>query len=424
MNGTEELRENIEKEEKIAGELFELFSSLEKTTGKEEKEMIESQVKKLKSLLKKTNNDVKKNLEKISLIQPLTKQEIKEEKEEKIKEKVEYNLPKKWKELTSLEKEVLKRLKKREKKEIKQQEAKKTKKYVYLSNKFFSNLARSLSKKEMFKKVGEDLQKTNLEFTLQSYLSVMFFTIFLSFFIAFFVFIPIMLIDLGNFPTISLAKNLPERFIRFFGLIFVAPLITFIFMYIYPSTEKKSLENSINQELPFATIHMSAISGSMIEPSKIFQIIIDTGEYSHLKREFTKILNLVNVYGYDLVTALKNVAINSPSKKFADLLNSLATTVTSGGDLPDFFEKRAQSLLFEYRLEREKYTKTAETFMDIYISVVIAAPMIFLLLLIIMRVSGLGISLSGTTISLMMIIGVVLINILFIILLNARQPKD
>ena len=73
----------------------------------------------------------------------------------------------------------------------------------------------------------------------------------------------------------------------------------------------------------------------------------------------------------------------------------IKTFITSGGDLPDFFDKRAQSLLFEHRLEREEYTKSAETFMDIYISVVIAAPMILMLLLMMMKISGLGISLSS-----------------------------
>ena len=108
-------------------------------------------------------------------------------------------------------------------------------------------------------------------------------------------------------------------------------------MYFYPSIEKKSVENQINQELPFVVIHMSAISGSMIDPSKIFSIIIATKEYPYLKKEFIKIINEINIYGYDLVTALRSIALDTPSKKLADLFNSLATTITSGGDLPDFF---------------------------------------------------------------------------------------
>ena len=176
-------------------------------------------------------------------------------------------------------------------------------------------------------------------------------------------------------------------------------------------------------ELPFATIHMSSISRSMIEPSKIFSIIISTAEYPFLEKEFIKLLNEVNIYGYDLVTALRNMAFNSPSRKLADLYNGLATTINSGGDMPEFFDKRSQTLLFEHRLEKEKHSKAAETFLDIYISVVIAAPMILMLLLMMMRISGLGISLSTNMITLVMVLGVTLMNILFLAFLQIKQPE-
>jgi len=205
--------------------------------------------------------------------------------------------------------------------------------------------------------------------------------------------------------------------------LFFLPAVTFLFTHFYPSMERKSLGNRIDQELPFATIHMSSISSSMIEPSKIFNIITSTKEYPALEKEFIKIQNEINVYGYDLVTALRNRAFNSPSRKLTDLFNGLATTITSGGNLPEFFEKRSQSLLFEYRLEMEKQSKTSETFMDMYISIVIAAPMVLMLLLMMMRISGLGISLSPFMISLIMILSVAIINIIFLAFLHIKQPK-
>jgi flagellar protein FlaJ len=169
---------------------------------------------------------------------------------------------------------------------------------------------------------------------------------------------------------------------------------------------------------------MSAISGSMIEPSKIFQILISTREYPHLQKELVKLMNEMNLFGYDLVTALKIMASRSPSKKLSELFNGLATTLTSGGNLRAFFDKRAESLLFDYRILREKYTKSAETFMDIYISVVIAAPMVMMLLLMMMKISGLGISLSTSMITLIIISAVSIINLGFIVFLHLRQPES
>ncbi|MDP2628796.1 MAG: type II secretion system F family protein, partial [Nanoarchaeota archaeon] len=225
----------------------------------------------------------------------------------------------------------------------------------------------------------------------------------------------------ARLPLITrVTEGIGLRFIKVFWILFIIPIATFLVMYIYPSLEKKNTETKINQELPFATINMASISGSMINPSKIFNIIVLTGEYPYLEKEFIKLINEINVLGYDLVTALRHSAFNTPSDRLSELFNGLATTITSGGNLPAFFEKRAQSLLFEYRIEKEKYTKSAETFMDIYISVVIAAPMILMLLLMMMKISGFGIAIGTSTITLLMIVGVSVINIVFLTFLHLK----
>jgi flagellar protein FlaJ len=219
------------------------------------------------------------------------------------------------------------------------------------------------------------------------------------------------------------SESILTRIIKVIWIPFLVPLLTFFISYIYPSLEKSSAESKINHELPFAVIHMSAISGSNIEPSKIFKIVISTKEYPAIEKELYKIINEMNVFGKDMVSSLREAARKCPSKKLSDLFNGIATTVTSGGNLSDFFDKRANTLLLDYRLEREKETKSAETFMDIYISVVIAAPMILMLLLIMMKISGIGISFSTGMITLLMITAVTVINIGFMTLLHLKQNK-
>jgi len=201
------------------------------------------------------------------------------------------------------------------------------------------------------------------------------------------------------------------------------PLLAFISLYFYPYAERNAVEGQIDYELPFATIQMAAIAGSDIEPSNIFGIIALSKEYPFIKKEAKKLMNQINLYGYDLVTSLKNVADSSPSKQWAELLNGIATTIKSGGDLGKFFNKRAESMLFEYRLKREKATKAAETFMDIYISVVIAAPMLMMLLLIMLSITNLGFNLTIPALTLIIVSAVSLINIVFLAFLHVNQKK-
>ncbi|VVB82357.1 Type II secretion system (T2SS), protein F [uncultured archaeon] len=425
----EKIKELVFKEKNIILEMNSILDSAENSRNQQEKKMMESQSEKLKDFLKRTNEELRANLEGANITAPLSESVRIKEPEKEIPKKVEKVEPvKKLSEkISELDKDILKRLKKEkemQKKKVEKVE-KKTSDYTQLANRLFSNYAMTLIRQKKFKTIGRDLVKANLEYSLVSYVSLMLFNTVVTFMISFILFIFLLFFNLSPMlPIITRAtESFGTRFLMVFWIIFVFPVGTFLFMNTFPSLEKKSLGGKIDGELPFAAIHMAAISGSMIDPTKIFSIISSTKEYPNLEKEFNKLLNEINVYGYDMVTALKDSALNSPSQKLSELLNGLATTITSGGSLYDFFEKRSQSLLFEYRLEKEKNTKSSESFMDIYISVVIAAPMIFMLLLMMMKISGLGISLSTTMITILVAGGVSLINVFFLIFLQLKQSS-
>lgn len=437
----EGIREIISHEKKIIQEMVSLLSYSKNTPDSQEKRMVFSQIESLKKPLQTTGKELLDAVEKFSLVKSLPGQKAKPIKAPisppvKIQKSVESPPPvsskkpvKKGKvkkiKPDALEKLALKRLGKKEKKVVKKKE-KKPSKYFKISSKFFHKRSMALLNQGNFEKLRRDLIKSNINLVPATYISILFFTTVLAIIISFLIFLFFMFFNLSALPPFVtfMDESFGARFLKVFWIIFLVPFATFTFTYLYPSLEKKSLEDKINRELPFATIHMSSISGSMIEPSKIFGIIITTKEYPNLEKEFIKLQNEINIYGYDMVTALRNRSFNSPSRKLSDLFNGLATTITSGGNLPDFFEKRSQTLLFDHRLEMERQLKTAETFMDIYISIVIAAPMILMLVLMMMRISGLGVSLSPFMISFVMILVVSLINIFFLTFLHIKQPKN
>ena len=297
--------------------------------------------------------------------------------------------------------------------------------YINLSNVFFLNISRKLALKKSFNELKEHLIKGNMSILLHSYISITLFTTLLSFFIAvilavFFLFFSVSFTSPFIYATDA---GMITRITQVIWIIFLLPLLTFLALYFYPYAERNSVEGQIDYELPFATIQMAAIAGSDIEPSNIFGIIALSKEYPVIKKEAKKLMNQINLYGYDLVTALKNVADSSPSRQWADLLNGIATTIKSGGDLGKFFNKRAETMLFEYRLKREKATKAAETFMDIYISVVIAAPMLMMLLLIMLSVTNLGFNLTVPALTIIIVSAVSMINIVFLTFLHMNQKK-
>ena len=174
---------------------------------------------------------------------------------------------------------------------------------------------------------------------------------------------------------------------------------------------------------------MAAVAGSGAQPISIFNLVLNTGEYRGLEVEIRKIVNYVNLFGYDLTTALRNVANTTPSPKFRELLNGIVTTLETGGDLKHYLQEKANEALSSYKLDRKKYVEAISTYSDIYVSVLIAAPLLFIVTLAMINVLGGSIcfgsfctdskflALAGT------FVAIPFLNVFFLIFLNLVQPE-
>ena len=280
--------------------------------------------------------------------------------------------------------------------------------YVSFSNKIFRGISDGLA--HQFDELNKDLKRANIRFLLSSYLSMAMMSMLIAFLVG------------GSIFGFMLYLN-PNNWIYFVVPLGLVGLVMAAF-YLYPSTEAGAVEKEISYELPFATIHMAAIAGSNISPSKIFKILVLSGEYKNVGAEVRKVLAQVDLYGYDLVTSLKNVATRTSNKKLAELFSGLATNISSGGALKNYLDKKSENFLVDYRLEREKYSALAGTFMDVYISILIAAPLVLMMMFIVMNVAGLGMGGLGiTSLMFLAIGGIIVTNIIFIVVLNMKQPK-
>lgn len=296
--------------------------------------------------------------------------------------------------------------------------------YGKLSNKFFLGMSQRFVDEGLFKTLRLNVRKSNINILSTTYISMMLFSTLIAFFIGILVMTFLMFFQVGLLDlTIKLySDSYLLRLAKVFWIPLAMPVLTWILLYFYPNAEKSALGKKIDQELPFVVVHMGSISGSGIDPIEIFRIVAMSKEYEFTSQEIRKILNQTNLYGYDLGTALRNVSLSTPSVRLSELLNGMGVTISSGGDIRKFFEKRAESLLLEYRLEREKSTKSAETFMDLYISVVIATPMIMLMLMVIIAVSKVQTGFDPNQLTIAIIGIVAIVNILFLAFLHIKQP--
>ncbi len=193
----------------------------------------------------------------------------------------------------------------------------------------------------------------------------------------------------------------------------------------YPYHLLTSKKSKIDENMPFAINHMAAIAASGVPPFIIFKIIATVPEYSEIKNEAEAIERNIEVFGMDIISAVKNVAERTPSPAFKQFLSGIIASIETGGDLKKYLENSARDAMFEYRLKREKYLQTLSTYADFYTAVLIAAPLFFISILSVMALIG-G-QIFGLSIPMAMTLGtyllIPLLNIAFIAFVHYTQPS-
>lgn len=412
------LRNNIEREKQIAATIINFNEKLKDMRSMDQKKLIAKAMDALLIELRIVNDAIPELLNNISFYKQLPDNELEPEIKKQLVN-VQYNEQDKNKSLAIKKKDQANFVKSISVSLFSEKKlgitrgggiSKNMQAYVEFSNRFFKKMADSISDSDLFKFVKDDLRRITSPFIINTYISMMLMTTILS-------------IILGViFGVVLILLSMPV--IYAVGLMIFLPVFVFVTFLLYPSSTRSNLEKNINRELPFLTIYLAAIATSGIEPSKIFTILTSTKDYPYSQREIKKLINYVNFYGYDLVGALKVVSRGCPSERLAMLFDGLSTTITSGGELATFLNKHSETLLFDYRLEREKYTRISETYMDIYISVIIAAPMILMMVFILMSLTNFATSLLNPSILSLLVIGVIsFLNAAFILFLNIKQPK-
>jgi flagellar protein FlaJ len=282
-----------------------------------------------------------------------------------------------------------------------------------LAIRLFGKIADKFS--DSFISLKEALITANARVLFRTYLSIAFLFSFIIFIFSF---------SLTLITSIYLMLNI---LFTLFGLAVVPSFfafLTFFLIFIYPFSVTQSRKRDIEANLPFALTHMAAISESGAPPLTIFKILSQFNEYGEIAKEAREITRNVEVFGLDEISALRDNAEKSPSSDFRDVLEGIITTIQSGGSLKSYLIEESGKAMFEYAIKREKYNQVLSTYADIYTALLIAAPMIFIVVLAALNIMG-G-TLFGFTIQELMILGtvsLVALNSIFLAFLCLTQPK-
>ena len=287
------------------------------------------------------------------------------------------------------------------------------------TGKFFSNFGTKYFSKyfpELSKELKTKIMKSNLELVYNIYLGKMLFFTVLTFLVS---------ILAMAFLSILFSFELTTTVLLIIGVPIVAGAFVMMFGYYYPSYLLKKNEEDIEANMPFAVNHMAAVVSSGAKPSAMFEFLSKNNEYGEISKEAGYISRNMDVLGMDMTTAIREVAKRTPSKKFSDFLLGLVGEIKGGGDLKVYLKKAAEDSLFDYRVRRDRYLTLLSNYADIYIAVLIVAPLFFVAILSIMSIVG-G-QIGGFGIKTLMEIGVYailpMLSLIFLVFVHATQPK-
>ncbi|MEM0231298.1 MAG: type II secretion system F family protein [Candidatus Woesearchaeota archaeon] len=267
-----------------------------------------------------------------------------------------------------------------------------------------------------FKTIYKNLRGADVRMLSNTYANMMVFFSIVAFIFGIGIGLPVS-VALGNGIALAIIKSV------ILGIIFGAAC-TYGF-YAYPKLQMQQRIRSIKSNLPFALNHMAAISSSGSPPIMIFKLIGSSPDYGEISVEFQKIVDYVEIFGFDPVTAIKNVASNTPSKELKELLEGLVSTLKAGGEIKSMLRQKAEEALNNYRLELQNYNETIATYSDMYTGILIAAPLFFIVTLAMVSILGgnVGNMNIGTLMVVSTYVAIPILNVLFLVFLEMSQPN-
>lgn len=176
----------------------------------------------------------------------------------------------------------------------------------------------------------------------------------------------------------------------------VSALVAFAILY-YPLHRRNQMRAKIENNLVYSLSYMTVLSASGISLERMMERVSEVEENPPIKQLAKKFMMDIKLFGFDVTSALKEISRRSPSRVMRKLLDSLNNTVQTSGDLKSLLTYEVDRQLQKKR-EKLKKTMGTLTYMgEIYVTLMVVAPILFILMLTILSVLG-GSSIGGSSI--------------------------
>lgn len=159
--------------------------------------------------------------------------------------------------------------------------------------------------------------------------------------------------------------------------------------YYYPWYRVSQRRRNIDFLLPHAIVYMYALSYGGMNLVEVVDRLADSEDaYDEVAVEFDAIRRDVELFGNDLMSALRNRRNLTPSSSLERFLDDLVSVLDTGGDVTAFLDSSTENYLEEAQEEQEDFLNTIAVFSEVYIAAFVAAPLFLVVIMIVISFLG------------------------------------
>jgi archaeal flagellar protein FlaJ len=236
-----------------------------------------------------------------------------------------------------------------------------------------------------FKSMQDNLSKAAVKITFQAYLGLMAFSTLLAAVLGFGVSLLILSIRLEFIPA----------FVFSIIAAMMAGIVVFGFCYVYPVLTISSKVRKIDSNLPLTANFMAVLASSGMPPERIFRSLANVGDEFGVGDEMRRAIADTELMGLDLNDALKRASVRSASRKFGSMLDGIVTTSHMGGDLSSFLRDESEKAKKLRVTSMKSFLDSLAGMAEVYVSFMIALPLVLVVMLSVMSFLGGGVSMFG-----------------------------
>jgi flagellar protein FlaJ len=176
-------------------------------------------------------------------------------------------------------------------------------------------------------------------------------------------------------------------FVIVFSLLVFGGFTYAIFM-VYPNVAAGNRRRSIDATLPYAINYITSMSTAGITPAEVFRLLGDSPIYGESSVEARYIAREIDIFGRDLIDALRIVSASTPSRRMKEFLQGAMASISSGGNLTEYFRTKANQYALENRQTQKLFLDTLALIAESYVTAMVAGTLFLIILQSIMSVLG------------------------------------